>query len=77
MKEVRQADIINEDWEEDYRRSLDQERLQSQQTAKLQVTEKRRKINHIMALAEEAVLQHAPTDPRLKSKREGGAKYGW
>lgn len=77
MKDVRQADIVNEDWEEDYRRSMDLERLKSQQTSGLIVTEKRRKMNHITALAEEAILHHNPADPPLKSKREGGAKYGW
>lgn len=77
MKDIRQVDIVNEDWEEDYRRAMDLERLKSQQTATLVVTEKRKKMNHITALAEEAILQHNPTAPHLKSKREGGAKYGW
>mmetsp|Transcript_5897 Transcript_5897/g.10496 ORF Transcript_5897/g.10496 Transcript_5897/m.10496 type:complete len:173 (+) Transcript_5897:109-627(+) len=79
--EVSQNDLLDEEWQDKYRLQQEMEQIKKLERSKLTVSERQRKMNHLVALAEEVIDRQEEYDARfqesLTSRKQASEKYGW
>lgn len=78
FKEVSQQDLLDEEWQDKYRQQQDIERIKTLERSKLSVSERQRKMNHLVALAEEVIDNQEEYDDRfqqsLTARKQGSMR---
>jgi hypothetical protein len=79
--EISQRDLLDDEWEDKYRMQHEMEQIKALERSKISVSERQRKMNHLVALAAEVIDKREEYDARfqesLTNRKLASEKYGW